>query len=130
MDLAHLAQIAEQHAKVTDCIEAFRFKAGLGELMALARASNVYFDRKQPWKQRKEDMPACGTTVNICVQTVRALATMMAPFLPFSADRCAEMLQLPDRPLPWDDATTEIPAGHDLAEPVILYKKLDAAELG
>ena len=55
---------------------------------------------------------------------------MMAPVLPFSADRCAEMLQLPERPLPWDDATTEIPAGQDLAEPVILYKKLDVAELG
>ena len=98
--------------------------------MALARASNVYFDRKQPWKQRKEDIAACGTTLNVCVQTVRALATMMAPFLPFSADQCAEMLRLPDRPLAWDDATSEIPAGHELGEPVILYKKLDAAELG
>jgi len=130
LDHAHLALIAEQHAKVTDHIEAFRFKAALGEVMALARASNVYFDRKQPWKQRKEDMTACGTTLNVCVQTVRALATMMAPFLPFSADRCAEMLRLPDRPLVWSDATSEIPAGHELGEPVILYRKLDAAELG
>ncbi|NIV46641.1 MAG: class I tRNA ligase family protein, partial [Gammaproteobacteria bacterium] len=83
--------IGEQHAKVTDHIEAFRFKAALGEVMALARASNVYLDRKQPWKQRKEDLAACGTTINVCVQTVRALATMMAPFLPFSAAKCADM---------------------------------------
>jgi methionyl-tRNA synthetase len=129
IDRAHIALIAEQHAKVTENIEAFRFKAALGEVMALARASNVYLDRKQPWKQRKEDMAACGTTINVCVQTVLALATLMAPFLPFSAERCVVMLQLLDRSLPWNDATSEIPAGHVLGEPTILYRKLDAAEL-
>jgi methionyl-tRNA synthetase len=130
IDLAHLELIAAQHGKVTDHIEAFRFKAALGEVMALARASNVYLDRKQPWKQRKEDLSACGTTINVCLQTVRALTTMMAPFLPFSAERCAEMLRLRERPLHWDEATAELAPGHDLGEPVILYRKLDAEALG
>jgi hypothetical protein len=30
---------------------------------------------------------------------------------------------------PWSGPTQELPAGHALGEPVILYKKLDAAEL-
>jgi methionyl-tRNA synthetase len=128
-DLEHLALIAAQAEKTTAHLEGFRFKAALGEVMALARASNGYLDVKQPWKERKESMAACGTTVNICVQTVKALATLMAPFLPHSAGKCAEMLRLPEEALPWDETTAELPAGHELGEPVILFKKLDAAEL-
>ena len=60
---------------------------------------------------------------------MRALATLMAPFLPFSAAKCAAMLRLEQDPLPWHEATTELPAGHELGEPEILFKKLDAAEL-
>jgi methionyl-tRNA synthetase len=93
--------------------------------MALARASNGYLDVKAPWKQRKESMAACGTTINVCVQTVKALATLMAPFLPFSAEKCAAMLRLPGPGLPWHEATTELPAGHEFDEPAILFTKLE-----
>lgn len=97
--------------------------------MALARASNGYLDLKQPWRQHKVDLDACGTTLNVCVQTVRALATLMAPFLPFSAAKCAAMLRLEQDPLPWHEATLELPAGHALGEPRILFRKLDPSEL-
>jgi methionyl-tRNA synthetase len=128
-DRTHLDLIAAQAEKATTLLEQFRFKAALAEVMALARASNGYLDRKAPWKQRKTDIAGCATTINVCLQTVKALATLMAPFLPFSAEKCAKMLCLPGRSLPWDGATTELPAGHLLGEPVILFKKLDAAEL-
>ena len=38
--------------------------------------------------------PSCGTTINVSIQTVRVLTTLMAPFLPFTAATCLEMLQL------------------------------------
>ena len=129
VDNEQIATIASQHRKVTDGLEAFRFKAAMHELMELARAANGYFDRKQPWKQRKEDLAACGTTINVCLQIVKALATMMSPFLPFSATKCAEMLQLDDKSLSWQEATQELPAGKAISQPEILFKKLDAAEL-
>ena len=40
---------------------------------------------------RKTDLEGCGTTLNVCVQTTKALATLMAPFLPFSAAKCRLM---------------------------------------
>ncbi len=143
VDNEHMAAIAAQARKVAENIEAFRFKNALAEVMALARAGNVYFDAKQPWKQRKDDLAACGTTINVCVQTVKALATLVAPFLPFSAAKTAAMLGLDLKgasgtnpcgralaeALPWSGATRELPAGHPLGEPAILFKKLDAAEL-
>jgi methionyl-tRNA synthetase len=128
-DREQLARIAEQAERTAERLEAFRFRDALGEVMALARASNGYLDVKRPWKQRKEDLAACGTTINICVQTVRALTVLMAPFLPFSAARCAEMLGLGDEDLRWEDAVRELPAGHGLGPPQILFKKLEASEL-
>ncbi|HSW47212.1 MAG TPA: methionine--tRNA ligase [Phycisphaerae bacterium] len=142
LDRRHMSTIAATAARVNEHLDAFRFKAALNEIMALARSANGYFDARQPWKQRKEDLAACGTTINVCIQTVKALATLMAPFLPHSAARCVDMLKLDPsgRPglsyladmhavLPWSGATRELPADHPLGEPVILFKKLDAAEL-
>ena len=129
IDQEHLGLIASQAQKVTSCLEAFQFRAAMGEIMELARASNRYFDAKAPWSQRKSDMPACGTTINVCVQTVKALATLMAPFLPFSAAKCAQMLYLDSKRLPWQEATSELPAGHPLGEPVILFRKIEKARI-
>ena len=128
-DLRHLAKIAEQTEKTAERLEQLRFKAALGEAMALARAANGYMDLKQPWNQRKTDLAACGVTINVCLQTVKALAVLIAPFLPHSARRCETMLRLGEAPLPWSAATEELPAGHALGEPQILFRKLDAAEL-
>jgi methionyl-tRNA synthetase len=124
-----MAAIGRQAERTTEHLEALRFRAALGEVMGLARAANGYLDLKRPWNERKEDPAACGTTINVCLQTVRGLTVLMAPFLPFSARACLEMLRLGEDALGWDRATQELPAGHRLGEPKILYRKLELAEL-
>ena len=91
--------------------------------------ANVYFDTKQPWVQRKTDLAACGTTMNVCIQTIKTLATIFAPFLPFSASKILAQLNIDETSLAWDQATVELAAGHQLGQPEVLFKKLDAAEL-
>jgi methionyl-tRNA synthetase len=127
VDREQLARLPACARSVAEHVEAFRMRAALGDVMALARASNVYLDRKQPWKQRKDDPPGCATTVNACLLTVRALATTMAPFLPASAERTAGMLGL--EALPWGDAARPLEAGSPLGEPAILFRKLETEEL-
>lgn len=130
IDAEHLATMRTQADKVTENLERFRFKAALGEVMALARAANRYMDVKKPWVQRKQDLAACGTTMNVCVQTVRTLATLMGPFLPFSTARCAAMLGMDEDALRrWDDACAELPAGHPLGTPEILFRKIEPDEI-
>jgi methionyl-tRNA synthetase len=63
------------------------------------------------------------------LQTARALTTLIAPFLPFTAEKCAEMLRLDADYRRWSSAADELPAGHALGEPEILVKKLDPKEL-
>lgn len=128
-DQAHLERCRQAVAKTADELEAFRFKAALAEVMALARAGNGYFDATKPFLSRKTDMIACGRALNICLQTARTLTTISAPFLPFTAEKCAKILGLDDDYRRWAAATTPLGDGHRLGEPVILVRKLDAKEV-
>jgi methionyl-tRNA synthetase len=128
-DLEQLARCRESADRAAADFEACRFKAALGEIMGLARAGNAYFDLTKPFLSRKTDMEACGRAINICLQTARALTTLIAPVLPFSGDKCAKMLNLDSDYRTWSSATEEVPAGHRLGEPEILVRKLDPKEL-
>lgn len=110
-------------------LEACRFKSALAEVMALARTGNQYFDQTKPFQTRKTDLAACGRAINVCFQTARTLATLIAPFLPATAARCAGMLRLQEGFTSWASATEEIEPGHPLNPPEILIRKLDAHEL-
>lgn len=127
-DAEQIASLPAVAPKVGELIEGHRYRDALGEVMAAARAANKYFDTKKPWAQRKEDLAACGTTMNVCVQTCRTLTTVMAPFLPFATAKAREMLGLDEADLAWEKAAEPIPDGTPLGEAVILFKKLDVAK--
>ena len=129
VDQAQIEACRSAVAATAESLEKCQFKAALAEMMSLARAGNGYFDTTAPFRTRKTDMNACGRAINVCMQTVRTLTTIMAPFLPFSAAKCLEMLRLDQAALRWASATEELPTGHALAPARILFKKLDAAEL-
>ena len=88
-----------------------------------------FFNEEEPWATRKTDMDACGRAIHVCLQTARTLTTIIAPFLPSTADKCAKMLNLGDDWQHWPLATGDLAAGHALDKPEILIKKLDAKEL-
>ena len=129
-DKAQLELLRTFPAKVAEQLEQYRFKAALGEVMELTRQANAYVNVKQPWQQKKTDLAACGTTVNVCIQTIRCLMTLVQPFLPFSARKIATMLNLDEAAaFPWSQAAEQLPAGHTLGTPEVLFKKLEAKEI-
>ena len=123
--LEHCRQAADATAAH---LEACRFKSALAEVMGLARHGNGYFDAKQPWVSRKQDLADCGTTLNVCVQTLRTLTEIMAPFLPHTAQRCAGLLKLEAGVGQWDQACTPLPDGHVLGEAEVLIKKIEVED--
>ena len=65
------------------------------------------------------------TVLNICLQLTANLAIVFEPFLPFSSARLREMLALPA--FDWEQlgSTDILAAGHQLAEPSLLFEKID-----
>jgi methionyl-tRNA synthetase len=128
-DMAQLQRCKGVAQRASDELEGCRFKAALGEVMGLARSGNLYFDTTKPFASRKTDMAACGTAINVCMQTARTLTTLMAPFLPAIAGKCAAMLSVTEDYTMWVSATKELPEGHSLGEAEILVRKLDPEEV-
>lgn len=131
-DMAMLEFLPSQIDAVAEALEAFRFRLGIERFIEIGRRANQYFDAKAPWVTRKTDRERTATTLYVCCQVVRALCTVMAPFLPFGAERLARILNitLPDGgpdggPDGWNAAKDGLPAGSPLRTPEVLFPKLD-----
>jgi methionyl-tRNA synthetase len=151
-DRALLAKVEGGFETVGALYGACKFRAALGEALALAREANAYLDRKAPWFQIKEDPDAAATTVYV-TQSVRAidnLKTILSPILPHTAQQLHEYLGYEGQifgtqhvveyqeetrshqALTYDHtgaigtwAPSVLPAGQALCQPAPLFKKLD-----
>jgi methionyl-tRNA synthetase len=135
---------------VGDLLAAAKFRAALGEAMALAREANVYLDRKAPWFQIKQDRAAAATSVYVILRVVDNLKTILSPFLPHTAQQLHEFLGYDGQlfgvqrvievqeaarshlALTYDHSgavgtwtSSRLPPGQALRRPAPLFKKLD-----
>jgi methionyl-tRNA synthetase len=128
LDKVMLATLKNTPMSAGGMFETYRFREGVQEVMNLARAANKYFNDSEPWKTAKSDPARCGTTINISLQVSRALAILMSPVIPASADKIWSMLGLAGKPegQSWEKASDlTIPDGHRLGLAEILFTKIE-----
>ncbi|KYK25778.1 MAG: methionine--tRNA ligase [Candidatus Proteinoplasmatales archaeon SG8-5] len=116
---------------VAALLEKCEFKRGIKRAMELARFGNQYLDAQAPWNQIKEDRDKCGKTLYTAIHISRALAVIMAPYLPFSSQRLWESLgeEGDIAEVSWDEALAAPEAGRTLAEPKPLFEKLEEMKM-
>jgi methionyl-tRNA synthetase len=149
-DRALLEKVEAGFETVGALYNACKFRAALGEALALAREANGYPDRKAPWFLIKEDRQAAATSVYVILRVVDNLKTILAPVLPHTAQKLHEYLGYEGqffgtqhvveyqeetrshRVLTYDHTgaigtwtKSELPPGQPLREPAPLFKKLD-----
>jgi methionyl-tRNA synthetase len=114
-------------SRIGECYEVFRFRDGVAATINLARSANKFFNDSQPWKSFKTDPERCGVTMNLCLQTLRSLAILVEPVLPFTAAGLREILNLSSEDTKvWSSARYPLlPVGHTLGTPRILFEKFD-----
>jgi methionyl-tRNA synthetase len=99
-DRALLEKVEAGFETVGGLYDACKFRAALGEALALAREANGYtfatlsagLDRKAPWFQIKEDPHAAAASVYVILRAVDNLKTILAPILPHTAQKLHEYL--------------------------------------
>ncbi len=88
IDEALLDALSAGFGEVGSLIEAHRQKAALQEAMRLVREANKYVTDTEPFKLKAEDQrERLGTVLHTLAQAVCDLNTMLAPFLPHSANK-------------------------------------------
>jgi methionyl-tRNA synthetase len=125
VDCAILDEAVAAADRIGKSLDEFQVRRATGELMDLARAGNKYFNDAAPWSTAKTDPARCATTLNTALQLQAALALLMEPFLPFSAEKLRKMLKAPDYRR-WDEVSTlRLREGQPLGPREILFQKIE-----
>ena len=135
-DKTALAELRKFPIQIGDAYERFRFREAVHLTMNVARLGNKFFNDQAPWVTRKTDRSQCANTIHISLQICAALAVLMDPVLPFSADKLRSMLGLkgirastpdcdPASGIGWTEAASPLlQAGHALGRKEILFQKI------
>jgi methionyl-tRNA synthetase len=112
---------------IGDLLDSFSVRQALKEVMDLARFANKYFNDKKPWVTVKSDPPVCATTIYLCTETIRTLAILLKPFLPFTSSKILKLLNIEDKQENlWDQSgKLVLKPGHVIHTPHILFTKLE-----
>lgn len=125
VDKAAIAEFKDVKEKVETLLDQFKFRDAQKEAMNLARIGNRYITECEPWKVWKTDPKRVETILNISLQLSANLAIAFEPFLPFSSEKLRNMLNMTT--FDWEQLgrTDLLHAGHQLAEPELLFAKIE-----
>lgn len=126
-DIDHdtIKKIKEAPEKIAKSMEAFRFREALSEFIDLARTGNKYLADTEPWKLIKENPERVKTIMNIGLQIAANLVVLGEPFLPYTSQKLADMLNL-DK-LYWDETgqIDLLASGHKINKAELLFEKIE-----
>lgn len=128
--IKHIAQ------DVGSLIERNEIDKGLRRIVAFASYFNQYFQSKEPWakvkSQSKDDKASAHNCIYISVNAVASLAVLLEPYIPFSAERIWEQLNMQGsiHEQRWDDASRlMVREGHSVGDVKPLFKKITREEV-
>ena len=154
MDAAIIRQVEHGFERMGGMLEAVKLRETLAETMALVREVNGYLDRAPWFKVIKEDRQQAATTIYTALRCIDNLKTLLAPFLPFTAQQVHELLgykgalfgeqvietvaesERSHAVLAYDTTKamgrwipSVLPVGQKLCKPKPLFKKLEPARI-
>jgi len=103
-------------------------RKGLRKITEFSAFCNQYFQRKQPWADKNK----AKTSLYLCVNAVGSLAILLEPYIPFSAERLWQQLNLKGtvHEQNWNSASElKIPSQHCINKPAILFKKVEDEDI-
>ena len=91
-DRALLASVRAGFGTVGAQLDRSHFKAAIGEALRVVGEANKYVSDQAPWKLKTEDPDRMQTVLYVALQAVSDCNTLLAPFLPHSAQQVHEIL--------------------------------------
>jgi methionyl-tRNA synthetase len=126
-DAALRGLVAALPATVGGHLDRQEYHLALEAVMALAREANGYITVEAPWALKKTDPVRMAVVLRHLHDTLRALATVLQPFMPDTMAKLLAQLGVPEEARGLDHLATPLPAGLPLPAPEPLFKKVEAA---
>ncbi|ADY53682.1 methionyl-tRNA synthetase [Pseudopedobacter saltans DSM 12145] len=122
-DAAISADIKSLYSEVEQSFEAYKFRQALASAMDIARLGNKYLTEKEPWKSYKEGPEEAREVLHNCLHIIAHAAICLQPFLPNTAKKMFNMLNLKDEYKFGEEVVFE--AGHQLNQATLLFEKVE-----
>jgi methionyl-tRNA synthetase len=81
------AEMEELEARYEERMRSIRPREALGELLAMGRLANRFFDAQAPWKSRKENPEEARAALYACAVLLGSIAYHAAPYVPEAVER-------------------------------------------
>jgi len=123
-----ITAIKEAKKKISECIEQFRFREALSELINLSRTGNKFLAETEPWKIADENLERVKTILYMALEITAYLAGLSEPFLPDTSKKIFAMLNIskPD----WKNLEGKILVpGNALGKVELLFPKIEDEEI-
>jgi methionyl-tRNA synthetase len=124
--VAVLEDFTELEARYEAKMLAPRPREALGELLAMGRSANRFFDASAPWKTRKEDPEQTRLTLYTCSVLLGSLAYHAAPYVPEAIGRLEEFFE---GPIARVSDLEELPKGYRAAGAKPLFRRIEGDEV-
>jgi len=133
-DKNFLHQIDALVQTAAECYQTFHLRKASQVLMELSQLGNAYFDAKKPWQFAKDPAlrSSLDTTISCCIECIKSLALLASPIIPDSAQKIWQMLGFHTNLAQgnWETIrSTPVPPDQKLGEPVLLFRKVEDAEI-
>ena len=123
-----LQAIIDAPVKIGDSIERYKFREALSEMMGLARLGNKYLADTEPWKLKKTDEERTQTIMNIALQLAASLSILSKPFLPFTAEKLANMFNVSESS--WEQSAKQLlSTNHQIEKAFLLFSRIEDEQI-
>ena len=122
-DAALLDEAAGLPGALRGLVERQAFHEALETVWRVVRAANAYVDHQAPWALRKTDPARMATVLRVLTDSLRAIATVLQPFMPGSMARMLDQLGVPAAARTFAALNTALPAGTALPAPQGIFPR-------
>ena len=125
-----LNKLKKLKTQIEQELETFHFRQAVNSAMNFSRLGNKYLAETEPWKLWKHDKERVKTILYLANQIVASLSILLEPFLPFSANKIRQMLNI-EKPISWDKIAELdlIKPNHKLGQIKLLFEQISDEQI-
>jgi methionyl-tRNA synthetase len=117
-----LADFKELEGRYEERMLSIRPREALGELLAMGRRANRFFDAQAPWKSRKEDPEQAQAALYTCAVLLGAIAYHAIPYVPEAVERLQDFF---DGPIARISDLEKLPGGYRVEGAKPLFARVE-----
>jgi len=122
-------QVSELKSTIDKNIETYHFREALKNAMNIARLGNKYLADSEPWKEIKINPERVKNIMYMSLQLSASLSQVFEPFLPFTAKKIRDMLNIAEADWSIIGECNLLKQGHIINKPTLLFAKIEDSEV-